>query len=54
MLWAKMKEAGLSSTEAKEFFHWFNGRDDMTSREASLFIEKFDAHLKKYQEQTKQ
>jgi hypothetical protein len=47
-----MKEAGLSKEKSREFFHWFNGRDDMTVREASLFIEKFDGHLKKFIEQT--
>ena len=50
-LYEKMKEAKLSKEQSKEFFYWFNGRDNMTSREANLFIEKFDGHLKKFQEQ---
>lgn len=53
MLYAKMREAGLSSTEAKDMFGWYSDGKDLTVKEASHFIETFPEALDTFQANSK-
>lgn len=53
MLYAKMREAGLSSAEAKDMFAWYTDGKDLTIKEASHFIETFPEALDTFQTTSK-